>query len=72
MRNALLGLGGICVFAVAALVMLKVMPQPLKDSDYLVIGSVATLAALLVVFLVLITTSMKAPNVFFKRRKKQR
>ncbi len=71
MRQILLVLGGICVFGVAALVMTKLMPAPLKDSDYLVIGSVATLLALLVMFLILISTRMKSADLFFKKRKKK-
>ena len=71
MRQIVLVLGGICVFGVSALVMTKLMPSPLKDSDYLVIGSVATLIALLVMFLILISTRMKSRDLFFKRRKKK-
>ena len=72
MKQILLVLGGVCVFGVAALVMLQLMPAPLKDSDYLVIGSVATLVSLLVMFLVLIATRLKSPDLFFKKRKKKR
>ena len=72
MRRILLVLGGVCVFGVAAAVMIRLMPAPLKDSDYLVIGSVATLVSLLVVFLVLIATGLKGPGLFFKKRKKKR
>ena len=72
MRQILLVLGGVCVFGVAAAVMIEVMPAPLKDSDYLVIGSVATLVSLLVMFLVLISTRLKSPDPFFKKRKKKR
>ncbi|MGH9592014.1 MAG: hypothetical protein ACRD5L_02910 [Bryobacteraceae bacterium] len=68
----LLGLGGACVFAVTAAVMIRVMPAPLKDSDYLVIGSVATVLSLLVLFLVMVSTKLKTSGVFFKRRKKKR
>jgi ABC-type Fe3+-siderophore transport system permease subunit len=71
-RTLVLILGVICVFAVVALIMVKIMPGPLKDSDYLVIGSVATLVALLALFFGLVSTSMKASDVFFKRRKKPR
>lgn len=71
MRQILLVLGGICVFGVSALVMTKLMPAPLKDSDYLVIGSVATLLALLVMFIILISTRMKSTDLFFKKRKKK-
>ena len=72
MRQILLVLGGVFVFGVAAMVMLQLMPAPLKDTDYLVIGSVATLVSLLVMFLVLIATRLKTPDPFFKRRKKKR
>jgi Na+/melibiose symporter-like transporter len=68
----LLGLGGACVFAVVAVVMIKVMPEPLKDSDYLIVGSVATVLSLLVLFLVMVSTKLKASDVFFKKRKKKR
>ena len=46
------------------------MPQPIEDSDYMVAGSVATLVALLVLFLGLVSTRMKTSDVFFKKRKK--
>lgn len=70
MRRAfVLALAVALVFTAVAAVMYKVMPSPLKDSDYLVIGSVATLVALLVLFLALISTT-KSSNVFFKRRRK--
>lgn len=70
-RGVLLGLTAIVVFAIAAFLMLKLMPRPLKDSDYLVVGSVSTLVAMLVLFLALVSTSMKAKDVFFKRRRKR-
>ena len=68
-RGFLLALAVALVFAAVAAIMVKVLPAPLKDSDYLVIGSVATLVALLVLFFVLIS-STKSSNVFFKRRRK--
>jgi hypothetical protein len=71
-RLPILALAAACVFAVVAAVMIKLMPTPLKDSDYLLIGSVSTLLALLSVFLVLISTTLKSGDLFFKRRKKQR
>lgn len=71
MKRALL-LGGLAAFAFAAVVflMLQLMPTPLRDSDYLVIGSVATLVALLALFLLLASTTLKSSELFFKRRKK--
>jgi hypothetical protein len=72
MRQTILILSGVCVFAVTAAVMVAIMPSPLKDSDYLVIGSIATLISLLVMFLALLATRLKSPDPFFKKRKKQR
>ena len=72
MRQTILVLSGVCVFAVVAAVMVAIMPAPLKDSDYLVIGSVATLVALLVMFLALLATRLKSPDPFFKKRRKKR
>ena len=69
-RGLMLGGLAVCVFVVVAAVMLALMPSPLKDSDYMVIGSVATLTALGAVFLVLVSTTMKATDVFFKKRRK--
>lgn len=68
-RAWMLAVAGICVFAVVALVMMRVMPGPPKESDYLVVGSVATLVALLVLFLVIIATG-GTRDVFFKKRRK--
>ena len=72
MRQTILILAGVCVFAVAAAVMVAIMPTPLKNSDYLVIGSIATLVSLLAMFVALVATRSRAPNPFFKKRKKKR
>jgi hypothetical protein len=58
------------IFGVVAVVILRFMPQPIEDSDYMVAGSVATLVALLVLFLGLVSTRMKTSDVFFKKRRK--
>lgn len=68
-RGIMLALSAVLVFAVVAVIMWRVMPSPLKNSDYLVIGSVATLVALVVLFFALMAT-MKSPDMFFKRRRK--
>ena len=70
-RGLLLGLGAAGAFALVAGALIRVMPPPLKESDFLVIGSVATLVSLLALFFGLVSTSMKSPDVFFKRRKKK-
>ena len=64
-------MGSLAIFAVAAGIMLRFMPGPLKDSDYLVVGSVATLVALMALFVALISTTMKSKDVFFKKRRKK-
>ena len=69
-RGLMLAGLGVCVFIVVAAIMLKVMPAPLKESDYMVIGSVSTLLALCVLFLVLVSTTLKSTDVFFKKRRK--
>ena len=69
-RTLSLALALVFMFAAVAGIMLKVMPAPLKDSDYLIIGSVSTMVSLLSLFVLLIVTSGKASSVFFKRRKK--
>ena len=61
----------VIIFAAVAGIMLKVMPAPLRDSDYLIVGTVATLVSMLALFLLLITASGKKSEIFFKRRKKQ-
>jgi drug/metabolite transporter (DMT)-like permease len=68
-RVWMLALAALCCFAIVAFIMLNVMPGPLKESDYLVIGSVATLVALLVMFVGIISTA-KTRDVFFKKRRK--
>ena len=70
-RTLLLGLGMLIVFVAAAAIMIRFVPQPMKDSDYLIVGSVATLAALLVMFVVLISTGTKTRDVFYKKRRKK-
>lgn len=57
------------VFVVIALLLVRFLPQPRKDSDYLVIGAVATLAALAVVFGALLQRSGGIQDTLFKRRK---
>ena len=61
--------GVIVVFAGVVAIMINVMAAPLKDSDYLVIGTVATMVALLALFILLVVTGQMS-NVFFKRRKR--
>lgn len=59
----------VAVYAIAAIVLLKVIPAPRRDVDYMVAGSIATLVALLVVFLLLLTTSPRPGGTFFTKRR---
>jgi uncharacterized membrane protein len=68
-RTFTLVLSMVVVFAAVVAIMLKLMPQPLKDTDYLIVGTVATLVSLVALFVLLVVTG-KASNVFFKRRQK--
>ena len=58
-RTLLLVLGMVAIFAVTVLVLLNVLPGPHKPTDYLVIGAVATLLCLLLLFLALIKTTKR-------------
>jgi hypothetical protein len=69
-RTLSLSLAVVFIFAAVTAIMLKVMPAPLKDSDYLIVGSVATMVSLVTLFVLVAMTSGKASGVFFKRRKK--
>jgi hypothetical protein len=57
------------VFAVAVAVGLKIIPPPHQDTDYLAIGSAATLLSLLALFGTLLATSLKTKDVLYSRRK---
>jgi len=68
-RGLLLGGGLVLLFVAIVVVLAKVMPGPHSPRDYLVIGTLATFASMAVLFVVLISTSMKGSDIFFKRRK---
>ena len=59
------------LFLISVIVLLRVIPGPHREGDYLIIGCLATLVSLLVLFLIVITTSGKTPDVLFRRRKKE-
>lgn len=69
MHKAVLIAGVGAVFCLVVTVMWKLMPVPRREVDYLVIGATATMVSLGVLFVVLINTTHKGSDVFFKRRK---
>ena len=65
----LLGVAG-ALFAISIIVLTQVLPGPHTKYDYLIIGCLSTLVSLFVLFVIVISTWLKTPNPFFKRRKR--
>ena len=61
-----LGLGIALEFATILIVLLKIFPKPIKQTDYLVIGTLATFVALGTLFGILMTTTLRDPSAFRK------
>lgn len=55
-RTVVLTLGMLIIFGVTVAILVTVMPGPHKSTDYLVIGCVATLLCLLLLFIILVNT----------------
>ncbi len=62
--------GAAIVFGVTVAIGLRLLPEPHSETDYLVVGSIATFISLAVLFGILIATWVKSPEILFKRRKK--
>ena len=69
-RALMLAASAVIVFGVTVAIGLKILPSPHNETDYLVVGSVATFLSLIVLFAVLLTTWLRSPDVFFRRRPK--
>jgi Na+/melibiose symporter-like transporter len=72
-QTRILGFAALAIFLVVITILMKLIPEPRKDSDFLVIGSVATMVTLAAVFVLVISTTRKpgkGSEVFFKRRRK--
>jgi ethanolamine transporter EutH len=67
-RWVILALSVVIVFCAAVALGLKLTPEPRTETDYLVVGAVATFLAMVTLFVVLITAMLRTPNVFFRRR----
>lgn len=67
LHSLMLGLAAALTFTVVAAILLRVMPGPLRPTDGMVIGAVATLAALIVLFVGYMATT-KQRDIFYKKR----
>lgn len=73
MRRAvpvLIGGGAVVVFAATVMVLFDVLPGPRTRTDYLVIGSIATLAALGLLFAGWVARRAGQGELFWRRRRK--
>lgn len=61
-RTFILAVGMVLVFAVTVGIMLNVVPGPHKSTDYLVMGAVATMLCLLLLFVILFKRADKRAN----------
>ena len=69
--RALLLLGvAVALFAISIIVLTQLLPGPHTERDYFIIGCLSTLVSLFVLFLIVISTWLKTPNPFFKRRRR--
>ncbi len=67
-RSALLVVGVALAFAVSIAVMLQLIPAPRRSVDYMIIGGAATFSAMIVLFVVMITTWYRMPTGIVRRR----
>lgn len=68
LRSALLVVGVALSFAVSIAVMLQLIPAPRRSVDYMIIGGAATFSAMIVLFVVMITTWYRMPTGIVRRR----
>ena len=70
--RALLLLGvALALFGISIIVVINALPGPHTQRDYFIIGCLSTLVSLFAMFLILIKTWIKTPNLFFKRPKRE-
>jgi len=69
-RIGILALSALIVFGVVGAILLRVLPGPHRSTDFFVIGTVSTLAALGALFVAVITGWLKSRDIFYKRRQK--
>jgi len=61
---------GVALFGISTAVLIRLLPGPHTEKDYFIIGCMATLVSLVALFVLVITTWIKSPNPFFKKRKR--
>jgi hypothetical protein len=57
----------LCVFGASTMILMRIVPGPLKELDFMVIGTVSVMIGLLAVFF-MVMRSAKTGDLFFKRR----
>ena len=58
-------------FTISSLLLTRSSPPPLASADFLVAGAVATFVTLGVLFVIVITTYIRDPDTFYRKRPKQ-
>lgn len=58
-RVGVLGSAGVAVFVIIVIILLRLIPVPRKDTDYLVIGTLATFGTLAMLFAVVYFTDRR-------------
>jgi hypothetical protein len=66
----LLIVGDACVFITTVIILAKVMPSPLEGKDWLIIGAVATLLSMLVLFFAVTRTMPGREPLWFRRARR--
>ncbi len=58
----------LCVFGVSAMILSRVVPGPLKELDYMVIGTVSVMVGLLAVFAMVIRSAKTGDQLFVRKQ----
>ena len=56
-----------CVFGASAMILMQIVPGPMKALDFMVIGTVSVMLGLLVVFMMVIRSTKSGDMVFSRR-----
>jgi len=70
-KTVALVLGVVMSFAVTAAILLKLIPAPRKETDFLVIGTLSTFVALVVLFGALFGAGAVKPSFWFRPKPPQ-